>query len=520
MAEGTQKKVRSKKANTTKTGGESGEDVTAEVRLDPHNPIPLELDNIFAFSPGGNKFIPFFSGNDSYYGFNNFFVNILQARTQSATQNSCIISKVNYTLGNGVVIDNLTKEQKPDPRFIDFTKCCNAQGESFNAVLRQIIEAFYTFGNCPIEIVRGQAGGKKFLYVYVKNQLDCRKAWPDANNVSNAMIVSRWFRKKGVWNLTERFNVRIPFYRSGPGSKKTMWLDDKMAKGGTDGSSVTGDVPQNGFAVQRTSIWMKNDIAGYDHYGLPSWLPSKIFGMLEYDAAHNNLDNMDNNMSPGGMLQLQGSLSDKEVMRQAKIINTRYTGKGKIGRTMVIASEESIENSKYTPFNTFKDGNYIELDDRATDKIIMANEWDGALIGRGDQGTLGKGGAYLNELYQQKIKTVIKPFHRKIIDEFFKPLCEIADEWLGTDWSKYDLDIKCSNLFDDTAAMNNSAEGGTLFLKVVEMVAAGKYPLDAAIKFVARKFGVDESEAKLLLGNIEVSEAKEPKDKTEIEEDV
>ncbi len=507
---------RKKKDKATVTGAmTAAQDVTAEVVLDPHNPIPLELENVFGFSPGGNKFIPFFAGTDCFYGFNNFFVNILQARTQSTTQNSCIISKTNYTLGDGVYIANLKQGQQPDPQWQAFVKRANPK-ETFNKVLRKVIDQYYTFGNCPIEIVKGVVAGKKFLHVYVKNQLDCRKSWPDENNESNAMVISRFFRKKGVYNLTEKFNIRIPFYESGPGLKKLCWLSDTEAKGGTDGAISTGMAPTGGIPVQRTAIWISNEYAGYDHYGLPSWLPSKIFGMIEFDAAHNNLDNMNNNMSPGGLLTLQGSLSDAEVLRQAKIINKRYTGKGKIGRTMVIGSEESIENSKYTPLSTIKDGNYVTLDDKAESKIIQSNEWDQAFLGGHDGASKAKSGSYLNELYQQKIKTVIKPLHRKIKDEFFDPLCEIADEWLGTNWRTYDIDIQCSNLFDDTTEASTTVNGLNALYALIDKVSSGALPVPNAMAIAKLRFGMTYEECTEIFNGIIVQA--EPKITTTITE--
>lgn len=485
---------------------------TAEVKLDPHTPVPLELENIFGFSPGGNKFIPFFSGEDKVYGFNNFFVNILQARQQSTTQNACIIAKTKYTIGDGIYATENGEKADNDKQFQEFLGRANAQGQSLNKVLKDIVENFYTFGNVPIEIVRGQVGGRKFLYVYVKNTLDCRKAWPDQNNSSNAMIVSRWFRKRGVYNLTEKFNIRIPFYRPGAGTKSDYWVSDKMAKGNKDGEGVNSDIITNGINIQRTSLWLKEDYPGYDHYGLPSWISAQIWAMLEYDSAHFNLDNINNNMNPGGMLVLAGSMSDPEVKKQARMLNKQYTGKGKVGRLLVVGSEESIEDSKFTPFQTDKNGSYHELTNLCREEIISANEWDGALLGKGEKGSMGKGGSYLNELYQQKIKTVIKPIHRLIKDEFLKPLCEIADEWLGTDWSSYNLDIQVSRLFDDTTEATTTVNGINAFLKVVEMVNTGAYPLDAAVKFVSARFGLSEADAKAQLGNIQVvkPDPKEP----------
>lgn len=487
---------KSKPTDAQREAQNHADNITADIgnSLNPHEPIPLELENIFGFSAGGDKYIPFFKGNSRFYGFNAFFINILNWRKESTTQNACIVSKVNYSVGDGIVVNNVPND-KLDPQFTDFLKRCNPQPEGLNRVLRQIFDNFFTFGNVPIEIVRGTVGGKKFLYVYVKNTLDCRKAWPNGNNESEAMIVSRWFRKPGIYNLTEKMNIRIPFYNSGAGDKKKYWVADSKDNQGQP-------VP----TVYRTALWLKNDYPGYDHYGLPSWLPSMRSAILEGATAQFNIDNIDNNMVVGGVLVLAGNVTTEESTRIANTITRKYTGRGKTGRTIVVASEDGITDSKYTPQDTYKQGSFIELDKLSKSNIILANEWDESFLGSHEGASKAASGAFLNELYQQKVKTVIKPVHRVIKDDFFTPLCEIADEWLGTQWSKYDIDIQISNLFDDTTAASTTVEGLNALLQIIDKVGNGILPAENAIQLVMLKFGMDEKEAGAIFNGIKVRE--------------
>ena len=514
MSERQNKRARQSKApsegasavNIRSIISQASSDVTAEVEYDQNNPIPLELENVFGFSPGGNKFIPFFNGTDSFYGYNAFFINILKGRLESNTLNSCIVSKTKYTIGDGIFISNgVDREGKKDPLWTDFKARANVDGKSFNTVLKEIINTLNTFGNCCIEIVKGEIGGKRFLFVYCKNILDCRKSWPDENNVSNAVVISRWFRSPKVLNLTQRFNIRIPFYRSGLGNKTKYWLQDAMAKSDPDkeGSVLVGDVPSPGIKVWRTAIWMKDDFPGYDHYGLPTWLPALLHGKLENEGANYNLDMFNNNMNPGGMMLMNGSLSQPELDTFSRKLNKQYIQKGEKGKILFVQSEEG--KGSYTPFPTQKEGSYIELSKYSSEELISANEWDGALIGKTEKGTLGKGGSFLKELYQQKIKTVIKPRQKQIKDEFLIPLCEIADSWLGTNWGSFDLDIAISDIFDDTTDASTTVTGITAFMGIVKLVSTGSWPLKAAIKFVAEKYGVDEKTSKEWLGDIVVT---------------
>ena len=459
--------------------------VTNKVTLDPRNPIPLELGNIPLSSVDGRRYIPFLSPKD------NFFNTLLEARLQSTTQNACVVTKTNYTVGDGVVIRNLKDKQVADPQWLEFFKYSNNKRQGFNRVYRTIVETFLTFGNVPIEIVVGSAGKKKFLNIYVKNQLDCRLEWPDKNFEVNNLIVSRFFRKQGSVTLTEENCTAIPLYKAGPGTKDKMWLEGKDADGKPTG-------------VKRTAIWLKNDVAGYDYYGLPSYVSALINELQEYQGGRYNLDNLENNMTIGGMLILTGNLSEDEASKVSDTIINQHSGEGKRGRVAVVASEEGIDNSKYISYDTHKDGSFIELDDKAMQKIIFANEWDSVLAGLPSGGGLGKGNGYLNEVYQQKLKTVIRPLHRLIHDSVIVPLCEIADAELGTKWSEYEIDVQTSNLFDDTTEANTTVKGIEAFLKVVEMVATGAWTVDAATKFVSTFWGKTETEATAMLGNITV----------------
>ncbi len=478
------------------------DDVTNEVNINVKNPVPLELENIFGFSPGGNKYIPFLtSTDDEYYGFDTFFNTLLELRQQSSTLDAVLDSKTDFSCGDGIYIKgvDVTKPSFKDEEWKSFVKICNSEPEGLNSVLRSVIVNYLTFGNSPIEIVKGSTGGKKWIHVYSKNQLDCRKSWPDGNNESTHMIISRWFRKRGIMNLTQKFNITIPFYKAGPGNKKNYWMEDF-----TDNQGV-----KIGKGIFRTALWLRNKYPGYDHYGLPSWIASLINADLEYAGSVYNHDNLKNGMNIGGILMVDGNLSNPEQKKLANDIRKTFSGKGRGGRTMVSASVDNINKQDWKPFNTHKDGSYIDLDVNSANKIIMANKWDGAFLGNKDGMSKAKSGAYLNELYQQKIKTVIKPLHRIIKDQFLVPLCEICDEWLGTNWSEYDLDIQVSNLFNDTTEASTTVNGVVAMTNILKLVSTGALPHKNAVKLISLKWGMEIHDAEEIVNGIQVIQAKQ-----------
>lgn len=452
--------------------------VAAEVKLNAKSPVPMEYGNTGLTGFSGSRYIPFLDGSNS------FAKTLLELRILSVTHNACINTKTSYTIGEGLQITNMAEGQT-DEKFVEFFKHMNNRKENGNKVLRKIIEGYLAYGNKPIEVVRFSIKGRKFLYIYPKNFLDCRLSWPNENNESTHVLVSKKFRK-GVISFggkDQEEMKEIPIYKAGPGDKKRYWLKDGN--------------------VERTMIWFKNDFDGYDHYGLPSAISSISYQKLEYDNVRFNLDNIENNMVLGGAIFLTGQLSQTEANKIGSDIVRKHTGSGKRGRIAVYASEAGVSDAKWVPFDTRKEGSYIEQDDKVQDKIILAHEWDPVLAGMQTKNAIGKGGGYLEEIYNQKLQTVILPLQNKLLEEVWGPIIEIADEWLGTSWSRHNFSIKPARIINKNAILS-SEKGIELFLKIIDKVASGAWPLKAAIKFVSRRLGITEQEAEEELGEINV----------------
>lgn len=447
--------------------------VSAEVKLDPKNPIPIEYSGVAFSSITNRQYIPFLEGDD------NFFTTLLEARLLSTSQHACVSTKTNYTIGEGLQVRKTEKEHEA---WKLFTKSINAHRQGLNSVVRKAIDTFLNFGNAPIEIVRGSVGKQKFIYLYCHNQLDCRLGKANDNEEVTEMIYSKYFRRRGMYYDEKQARV-IPLYKKTRLNREKVWKKD-----------------DNG--IERTAIWLKNEIAGYDHYGLPSSISSIHHQKAEHDAVRYNLDNLENNMIVGGVVVLQGNLSQEESNRIGRKIISQHTGPGKRGRVAVISSEEDIENSKFLPMDTRKEGSYKDLDATAQNKIIFSNEWDAVLAGLMDSSGLGKGAGYLEEIYEQKMATVIRPLQSYFMENLIMPFLELADEWLGTKWSKAGVEfIPAQIVSKSNSPLISTPEGVRVFLEIVKAVADGYYPLDAAIKMISNRFGMTEQEAAEQIGN-------------------
>jgi hypothetical protein len=388
--------------------------VANEVKMDAKNPVPFENPQTYS-SIGGNAYLPFLYPDDTYAQ------QLLEARLISVTNDACIRTKKEFCAGLGFQ-DNDGKEI--DPRILEWFKKMNRKAEKALGLNRKAFDAFFTWGNCPIELVRFKVGSARYFYVYVHNLLEWRLCAENADGDVTHAIRSKLFRRQGIATSEQLKEMKpIPLYRAGA-KEKENWLKD-------------GD-------VERTMIWYCNPVAGFDHYGLPSNVASMIYQLLEYKGARYDLDNFDNNMILGGLLALKGQLGQSEADRIGKKVINTHTGDGKRGRVIVVASEEGIDASSFHQFDTQKDGSYIEADEKWMQKIILANEWDAVLAGLISPSTMGKGSGFITKIIELKLNTVIRPAQEDIMQSVWNDIFQECQKWTSLPFDQYNIGIKNS----------------------------------------------------------------------------
>ncbi len=384
-------------------------------RLDVKNPIPFEPtggSSAFLYSARRKKYLPFLEPKD------NFFQLLLEAKLLSPTNNACVNSKTNFCIGKGLFFKESDKE---DEEFLKWAKKVNKKGENFNRVLKSIFNNHFSVGNNFVEVIRGSVGSKKFIKVINRPFLDCRLSEPNEDDYCESVFISKKFRKKNAWTLVEDEAVELPIYY---GDEDMKWY---QAESGTE----------------HCIIHIKNDFPGYDYYGMPDNVSSLPWQILEYKAARYNIDLIENNLVIGGVLVLEGNVSQEEGQKVAKDIIYSHTGDGKYGRWAVVSGGKDIAKSSLHQFNTGSEGSFLKMDDNVESKIIDSNNWDSTLYGQHQSQGLGSNGfAYLSSIFDTKNKTVIEPTQNLIFENFIIPFLEIHDNWMGTKWSEFDLGFK------------------------------------------------------------------------------
>jgi hypothetical protein len=387
-------------------------------KLDPKRPIPLDGSGQ-AFSFINNvSYLPFLPPKDSFAKL------LVEARLLSATSNACVVTKKDYCAGAGFH-DASNVDQELDPKILEWFESMNLKNESVNRINKNIFEDFFTHGNVPIEVVRFTVAGTRKLFIYPHNFLEWRLCKPNDDDIVEEAIQSKLFLKEFNAFITAdqlKKSKKLPIYNP-LNSDKQNWYKD-------------------GKGVERTIIWYKNRVTSFPYYGLPSYISALIYELLEYKGARYNLDLLENEMVVPTVLALKGQVSPEEAKRVGKDIIDSYTGDGKRGRTVVVASEEGIDGSDIHKLDTEKDGSYKEADDKWSQKIILSHQWDSVLAGIVSPSTLGKGSGFVTKVLENKLNTVIRPAQQDLVDEVWNHIFTIAEDWLKLPFSKYDMSIK------------------------------------------------------------------------------
>lgn len=383
--------------------------------IDAKNPIPFEPSGestAFHLTRRSRKYLAFLDPKD------NFFQLLLEAKLLSPTNNSCVNSKTNFCIGKGMYI----KDGSENKEFDTFKKRVNKKGQNLDKIVKSIFNNHFTVGNNFIEVIRGQIGAKKFVYMVNRPFLDCRLSSPNDDDICETVFISKEFRKKTAWNLVEDKAVELPIYYGDP-----------------DMDWYKSDV-----GTEHCIIHVKNDVPGYDYYGMPDNISSLPWQILEYKNVRYNLDIIDNNLIVGGVLFLEGNVSQEEGKKVGRDIIYSHTGDGKRGRWTVVTGGKGITNSSLQQFDTKTDGSFLKLDENVESKIVDSNNWDTALYGQHQSSSgMGNGGfAYLSAVFDTKKKTVIEPTQELIFQDLINPFFEIYDNWMGTKFSDLELAFK------------------------------------------------------------------------------
>jgi len=329
--------------------------------------------------------IPFFKDS------NNIYINDLALRARrSPVHGSIIRSKIAYACGQGFEYKIKGKEyslNNLDAKYKKWFLQCNADGQSFDEVFRNIMTNFIMLANAYPWVVRTMRDGVFGLYS------------EDATKVR----ISKDKKKT---------------YRS------SFWRENLNNKSVSKDTPIDSDVDlYRGIKTQKEYLThIKQYYPEFDYYGIPEYIQALEWADVEYNIPRFNNNKFKNGFFPSALVQLFSNppegMEAEDYVR--KIVN-RFSGEDNNSKIIVEMLDSPEQAAKIHEFGSGKDGEFIDLDKLATENIISGHRWSSALV-KETGGKLGGNQQLINE-YQKVMNGVVVPdFQTPVLREINKIL--------------------------------------------------------------------------------------------------
>lgn len=336
-------------------------------------------------STSDTPWIPFFKDS------NNIYVNDLALRARrSPVHGSIIRSKIAYACGQGFEYKINGTEYKYDdlePKYKNWFKQCNSEGQSFHDVFRNIMTNYIMLANAYPWVVRTT--------------------------------------REGVFGMYSEDGTKV---RIGKDKKKayrsSFWRENLNNKFTNKDTPIDSDVEfYRGIKTQKEYlVHIKQYYPEFDFYGIPEYIQALEWADVEYNIPRFNNNKFKNGFFPSALLQLFSNppegMEAEEYVR--KIVN-RFSGEDNNSKIVVEMLDSPEQAAKIHEFGQTKDGEFIDLDKLASENIISGHRWSSALV-KETGGKLGGNQQLINE-YQKVMNGVVIPdFQEPVLREINKIL--------------------------------------------------------------------------------------------------
>ena len=393
---------------------------SSAIRITANDTLLIQQDiynepNRQKLDDSGEKWVRFFTQN------NTFQKNLFAIANNSPTLRRIIEDKTSMIAGDGFVPvlgksnSIISTSKKPVPvtnekQLADIevaVEKVNLHGQNLQDVLTMLAKDYEMFGNCFAEIVKARIGTEQVCYLYhVPVHFFAIKRTEQDRIVKAYGVYDYWediplnFKDENLSTYTKRGFKEIAAF---PNFSKH---DD---------------------GTQRSIIHLANYAPGYAYFGLPEWISARLSGQAEYRTQRLNDSKFDNGFMPSGIMQVFGSMSNKEASDLVEAIENAFTGTGNNHKLFVQALRDPAYKLNWTPTTQMQDGEFLELQQSAAENIVVASRWSKVLAGIGTAGELGSNQQLRLELDKVQ-STVIKPkqnmFCSRVINPFLAILAE------------------------------------------------------------------------------------------------
>lgn len=365
-----------------------------------------------------------------------FLLNLMAISNYSPTLRRILSDKADMVVGDGFIPHRgranilLTAMQKTremltadDPELEDlepFLHNINLHQESLADVLHRIAYEYDAFGNAVVEIVRGRTGSEPFCYLYhvPLYMVGVRTAGPD-----------QLVESIGIYDQWDQMDLNTPT-EAAPAGFREVPLYPVWSEADEDGT-------------QRTAIHLKQYAAGFFYWGLPEWISAQFWAEIEYRIPRFNITKFQNGFTPSAIVQFYGSMSPDEAKEMINKFTEKFTDTGNNHKIFAQVLRDEKLKANVEPLSERHDGEFLELQQMATQAIVTANRWMMSLSGLATAGQLGNNQQIRNETeYVQN--TVIKKRQNLFLSRIVNVYMAEAGIWLSAPWADVRLSISNS----------------------------------------------------------------------------
>lgn len=329
------------------------------------------------------------------FGSDNCFPQAIAYLNRKAAIHRGILNNITtYLAGWGFVCDEKEKD------LANYILSCNAHNESLRKIAKRYFFDKRSFGNAWLQLVTN--ANQDFLNIYHVDSVRCRLG--KLEDEGKVLMHPNWRDYNNNKSLVKKMNL-FP-----------KWEDTE------------------GDGNLRCMIHIKEYESEFDNYGVPKWIAGLGSSKIQYKTDTWNESRLDNGFKYSGLLVVDGEFkSQEEEQKFDHDLDSKFSGEGKQGGVLKIKKPMESDGSKFIPFETSSEGDWIHLNSQSTSTLIVAHQWFRALSGIADN-TGFDTQRIMNE-YQVALRTVIEDEQQ----EFIELIRSIIQTVLGYDTSSLSI---------------------------------------------------------------------------------
>lgn len=378
----------------------------------------------------------------------------LNALVQNSSTAQSIINKVaTYTVGQGFTLKQkrtvlgedlmieLTDEQKTE--LAEILERVNHDGDSVLEICRKVAYDYKQTGNCYGQLDVIPAGDENIVYLshqhtnfvrpYRSRDLKTRfygvsQDWgvvPYILNNSFSGLSPEERAKAAQQDHIPTYVHNIPAYPS---------FDQEDVYTYTDYlDQLEDDGPAYDPGITSSMLHAKQYSPEFYFWGLPDWIGSKHWIELEYRIAKFNVSKFQNGLTPSGLLQMFGDLTDEQKQAYISDMRQKMTNTGNDFKVIFQISENPDLVTKFIPFEQSYQGFFMELASLCKEFIAIGMGFPLSLV-QATSGQLGNNQQLRSEfelLYNTEIFEIQQAVLTKIVKPYLNTVAEYEDKpWL------------------------------------------------------------------------------------------